>query len=84
MVDLDFLMASLDQPVEGLTYERAYEQLEQVVSVLESGEYSLEISLTLFERGQALARYCSELLDQAELKVQQVSGESLVDFGASE
>ena len=80
MVDLDILIASLDQPVERYTYEQAYNQLEEIVAVLETGENSLEISLQLFERGQTLARYCSELLDRADLKVKQVSGDSLVDF----
>ena len=84
MVELDLLMAALDQPLEGLTYEQAYQQLEQIVTVLESSEYSLEVSLRLFERGQALARFCTALLDQAELKVQQVSGDTLVDFETPE
>jgi exodeoxyribonuclease VII small subunit len=84
MVDIDSLMTSLDQPLDALDYEQAYQQLEQIVAVLEAGEYSLEVSLRLFERGQALARYCSALLDQAELKVQQVSGDTLVDFDTPE
>lgn len=80
MDGLDSLIESFDQPFEEMTYEQAYRQLDEIVSVLESGEYSLEISLKLFERGQKLARYCSQLLDQAELKVQKLSGESLVEF----
>jgi exodeoxyribonuclease VII small subunit len=84
MVEIDQLMASLDQPVGELTYEQAYRQLEEIVSMLETSEYSLQVSLRLFERGQNLARYCSEQLDQAELKVKQVSGESLVEFETPE
>ena len=34
----------------------------------------------LFERGQMLIRYCTNKLDQAELKIQQISGDELVDF----
>ena len=37
-------------------------------------------ALTLFERGQALARRCESLLDKADLKVQQLLGKDLVDF----
>lgn len=84
MVEIDQLMAVLDQPIGELTYEQAYRQLEEIVSMLETSEYSLEVSLRLFERGQNLARYCSEQLDQAELKVKQVSGESLVEFETPE
>jgi exodeoxyribonuclease VII small subunit len=36
--------------------------------------------MALFERGQELARYCTRLLDQADLKVQQISGDTLADF----
>ncbi len=71
---------SIRIPVEQLTYEQAFSQLEEIVSVLESDEHSLELALALFERGQTLAHYCANLLDQAELKVQQLSAEELVDF----
>jgi exodeoxyribonuclease VII small subunit len=72
------------KPVEQLTYEEAFTELEYIVADLESddhsGEQSLEKALALFERGQALANYCAGLLDQAEIKVQQISGEELIPF----
>ncbi|HEX7975241.1 MAG TPA: exodeoxyribonuclease VII small subunit [Anaerolineales bacterium] len=71
-------------PVGQLTYEQAFAELEQIVTALESDEHDLDNALKLFERGQELARYCAGLLDQAELKVQQISGEELVDFGSEE
>ena len=67
-------------PIEELTYEQAFAELEAVVSALEGEESSLEEALALFERGQDLAHYCAGLLDKAELKVQQLSGQDLVDF----
>ncbi len=67
-------------PVEQLTYEQALSELEAIVSAMESEEQSLESALALFERGQILSHYCADLLDRAELKVQQISGEDLVDF----
>jgi len=67
-------------PLDQLTYEQALAELEEIVSILETEERPLENALALFERGQALARYCAGLLDQAELKVQQISGEELTDF----
>ncbi len=69
-----------ETPIEQMHYEDALAQLEEIVAVLESGEHSLDEAVALFERGQALARHCSALLDQAELKVKQLSGENLVDF----
>ena len=69
-----------DTPIESLTYEAALEKLEEIINSLELGEQTLEQSLELYERGQILARRCSYLLDQAELKVKMLSGDDLVDF----
>jgi exodeoxyribonuclease VII small subunit len=66
--------------LEGTTYEQALGELEQIVAALESEEHPLEEALALYERGQVLARYCASLLDNAELKVQQLSGEVLEDY----
>jgi exodeoxyribonuclease VII small subunit len=74
------LSADDQSTLEQLTYEQAFSDLEAIVATLESEERSLEEALALFERGQALARHCARMLDQAELKVQQLSGEELVDF----
>lgn len=68
-------MKKTETPVEELAYEQAFQELEEVVSALESEQQTLEQSLSLFERGQALARRCAELLDQAELRVRQLSDE---------
>ena len=68
------------QPVEELTYEQAFAELETIVSELESDTSSLKAVMALFERGQELARYCTRLLDQADLKIQQLSGDNLTEF----
>jgi exodeoxyribonuclease VII small subunit len=72
------------KPIDKLTYEEAYAELETVVSALESSEQSLEEALTLFERGQGLTKHCAELLDKAELKIRKLSGESLEPFEEGE
>lgn len=54
-----------------LSYEEAYQQLEQILQALESGELPLEESLKLYELGAALATYCARKLDEAELRVRQ-------------
>jgi len=69
-----------DRPIEGMPYESAFTELESIVSALETGEHPLEEALALYERGQLLARYCTNLLDKAELKVKQLSGDELVDL----
>jgi exodeoxyribonuclease VII small subunit len=68
------------KPIENLSYEEAFSELEKIVDVLESGERPLEESMNLFERGQALTKRCGELLDKAELKVKELAGEEFTDF----
>lgn len=63
-----------------LPYEQAYQRLEACVAALEAGEYPLETTLQLYQRGQELANHCAALLDQAELRVRQIAGDELVEF----
>jgi exodeoxyribonuclease VII small subunit len=74
------------KPVEDLKYEEAFAELETIVDALEgeASRNSLEGAMSMFERGQALVKRCSELLDGAELKVRQLSGDELIDFDAGE
>jgi exodeoxyribonuclease VII small subunit len=60
------------QPIENMTFEQAFAELEDTVRKLEGGDLPLEDSLALFERGQQLAVYCGKMLDDAELKIEQV------------
>lgn len=70
--------------IDNLTFEEAFTELEQVVSKLEDGGLTLEQSLEIFERGRALAAYCSQQLDDAELKVKQISLEGDIPFEIEE
>ncbi|UPL15103.1 exodeoxyribonuclease VII small subunit [Microbacterium galbinum] len=51
-----------DTPVETLTFEAARDELVTVVAELEQGAPTLEQSLALWERGEALAARCEEWL----------------------
>jgi exodeoxyribonuclease VII small subunit len=53
-------VAALD--VSGLSYEQARDELIRVVTELEQGAATLEDSLALWERGEALAKRCEEWL----------------------
>ena len=55
------------------SFESAMEQLETLVSRMESGDLSLEESLKAFEQGVHLTRFCQNQLQKAELKVQELS-----------
>lgn len=69
-----------EKPVEELSYEEALAELEGIVTSLEDGQNPLEDAMRHFERGQALVAHCGALLDSAQLKVQKLSGESLIPF----
>jgi exodeoxyribonuclease VII small subunit len=69
--------SSSPKPVEELSYEEAFAELDETVNKLESGQLPLEEAMNLFERGQVLSKRCAELLDQAELKVRQLTGDEI-------
>jgi len=51
-------------------FESALEELEEVVEQLESGELSLEDSLSAFEKGVGLVRFCNQKLSEVEKKIE--------------
>ena len=69
-----------EKKVDDLTYEEALAELEEIVALLEGEQSQLDDAIRLFERGQALAARCGVLLEAAELKVNQVIGDAVVDF----
>ena len=61
--------------VEELTFEEALAELETIVSQLETGQLALEATLSLFERGQQLAARCNTQLEQASLRIEQLTAD---------
>lgn len=59
-------------PSGELSYEQARDELAEVVRVLEAGGLSLDESVALWERGEALARRCEEQLAGARERVERV------------
>jgi exodeoxyribonuclease VII small subunit len=55
---------------EQLGYEQARDELQDVVAKLEAGGLSLEDSLALWERGEALAKICDQHLAGARERVE--------------
>ena len=63
-----------DDP-DGLGYEQARDELVEVVRRLEAGGATLEESLALWERGEALATRCQQWLDGARARVEAARAE---------
>ena len=55
------------------TIEQSVSRLEEIVKRMERGDVPLEEALSLFEEGTGLVASCSRLLDEAELKVVQMT-----------
>lgn len=60
-----------------MTYEKSMQRLEEISKLLETGECSLEESVTLFEEGTKIADYCDKCLKNAEQKITQLARDNM-------
>ena len=63
----------MEQKLEQMSFEEASRELEATVQGLEAGDSNLEESIVLYERGMLLAKHCADLLDKAELQVEELT-----------
>ena len=59
--------------MERITFEEALNKLESIVGKLEEGSVTLEESVNLYEEGLKLSKFCSWILDSAELRIEKVN-----------
>jgi exodeoxyribonuclease VII small subunit len=59
--------------IDKISYEQALAELEEIIKKLDNQPLELDTTLKQFERGRALIQRCQTLLDQAELKVRELS-----------
>lgn len=68
-----------------VSFEEAMKNLENLVKELESGTLSLEDSVSKYNEGIQLAKYCHDLLKEAEtVLVKMVQNDQIVDFPKTE
>lgn len=58
-----------------MTYEQAISRLEEIVSILEKNEVSLDEALGLFEEGTRLTLFCADKLKNAKAKITEINKE---------
>ena len=68
--------ATTAQPSEPASYEAALEELEQLVTRIESGQLPLEQMLAGYQRGAVLLNFCRARLDAVQDQIK------LLDEGA--
>ncbi len=73
MNNIDDLNKDIDlENLEELSFEKAINQLEEIVNELETVSLSLDNALTKFLKGVKLIKYCNRELDKAENKIEMV------------
>lgn len=60
----------------GASFEQSFGRLQEVVQKLSEGNLTLQEALSSFEEGMTLADLCTRMLDEAQLRVEQVSARS--------
>jgi exodeoxyribonuclease VII small subunit len=59
--------------IDTLPFEKAIQELEQIVGKLEAATVSLDDSVKLYERGEALKKRCDALLREAEARIEKIN-----------
>lgn len=75
-------MTKLAKTASPGSFENALTELEQVVADMEAGQMPLEQSLTAYQRGMELLKYCQATLRDAQQQVKILEMGSLNDFNA--
>lgn len=63
------------QEINDISFEEALKELEQIISVLEKGECSLEKAIEYYEKGNALRILCNEKLNAAKEKIEKITAD---------
>ena len=59
--------------VAELTFEEAFEELEEIVKNQASGKTKLDEAVRVYARGTELKKYCEQKLREAQMKIEQIS-----------
>lgn len=62
--------------IENLSFEEALAELEEIVKKIDTGQESLELAISSFERGMQLKEYCEKKLTEARLKIEKITKSS--------
>ena len=65
-------MSKIPEEINKLSFEKAMEELSEIVENLESGNIDLEKSIEYYNRGSHLRSHCQRKLDEAVLKLDEI------------
>lgn len=58
---------------EEMSFEDAYQRLEEILEKMQSGKANLEQALSLYEEADQLIKICSSRLQKAEARIQKIA-----------
>jgi exodeoxyribonuclease VII small subunit len=73
-----------DAVAENGAFEDALDALEAIVTLLDEGDLTLDLSVRCFETGTKLSERCQGLLEQAELRISILSPTPQYDEGSKQ
>lgn len=68
-----------EEQLTDLSLEETFEQIEEVIALLETEEITLEQSFQEYNRGMKLLQHCNEAIDRVEKKVLQINEDGGLD-----
>ena len=77
-------MAKAQKPETPVSFEAALTELETLVGTMESGDLSLEQSLTSYQRGAELLKYCQAQLADAQERVRVLEAGELKPYAENQ
>ena len=63
--------------IEKMSFEEAYEKLNEIVNKMENSDVSLEESIKYYETGTLLKNHCEKKLKNAEVKIKKVISKNI-------
>jgi exodeoxyribonuclease VII small subunit len=63
----------MTEETETLNFEKSFQELQTIITRLESSDLPLEEALKLYEEGQKLADQCAQILEKAQLRVEMLN-----------
>lgn len=73
-------ISSSKDPAPPASFEAAMAELDRLVEQMEGGQLPLEASLSAYQRGTELLKYCESVLKDAEQKIKVLDDGALKDY----
>lgn len=63
----------MTEKTETMNFEKTFQELQNIITRLESSDLPLEEALKFYEKGQKLADQCAQILEKAQLRVEMLN-----------